>query len=146
MPSRKSVSPTQPNNSTQETSLPSFEGHKGTRYTPFDPLLTIGGKKIGFIVTPCTRCSRGANPRCLSGTCCPCSSCYNEPDPKSLFHDHFKFLGRRIGVDLNEVKTAHLVRKNFKTDMDLVDNTGLNGLMKLWIYQHIILSRMVQPV
>jgi hypothetical protein len=89
-----------------------FEGHKGTRYTPFDPLLTIGGKKIGFIVTPCTRCSRGANPSCLSGTCCPCSSCYNEPDPKSLFHDHFKFLGRRIGVDLNEIKTAHLVRKN----------------------------------
>ena len=29
--------------------------------------------------------------------------------------------------------------------MDLVDNTGLNGLMKLWIYQHIILSRMAWP-
>ena len=29
--------------------------------------------------------------------------------------------------------------------MDLVDNTGLNGLMKLWIYQHIILSRIAWP-
>ena len=37
---------------TRNVSTLPFEGHKGTRYTPFDPLLTIGGKKIGFIVTP----------------------------------------------------------------------------------------------
>ena len=117
-----------------------FKAHKDSRYSPFDPLLTIGGKKINFIVTPCTRCSRGAN--CPTGACCPCSSCHTGPDPKSLFHDHFKFLGRRTGVDLNEIKTTDLVRKKFKADMDLVDNTGLNGLMKLWLYEHFVISRL----
>lgn len=120
-----------------------FERYSDTRYAPYDPLLTIGGKRITFIVTPCTRCSRGAN--CPTGTCCPCSSCHTEPDPKSLFHDHFKFLGRRTGVELNEIKTADLVRKKFKADMDLVDNTGLNGLMKLWLYEHFVISRLSWP-
>jgi hypothetical protein len=115
----------------------------GKKYAPYDPLLTIGGKQISFIVTPCTRCSRGAN--CPTGTCCPCSSCHTDPDPNSLFHDHFKFLGRRTGVELNEIKTADLVRKKFKADMDLVDNTGLNGLMKLWLYKHFVTSRLSWP-
>ena len=114
---------------------------QATDYSPFDPLLTIAGQKIGFMVTQCTRCTRG--PNCPSGSCCSCSSCHTEPNP--LAHDHFKFLGRRIGVSLNEFKTEPFVRKQFKTDIERTNKTGLNGLMKLWLYQHFIISRLSWP-
>ena len=101
-----------------------------TNYTPFDPLLTIAGQKISFMVTSCTRCTRG--PNCPSGSCCTCSSCHAEAEPNSLAHDHFKFLGR-IGGSLNEFKTEPFVRKQFKADIERTNKTGLNGLMKLWL-------------
>ena len=124
------------------TKLP-FEKYLETIYSPFNPLLTIAREKIDFMVTRCTRCTRGVS--CVRGTCCSCSSCHSVPDPKSIAHDHFKFLGRRIGISLDEFKTEDFVRNKFRADIDITNKTGLNGLMKLWLYQHFIVSRLSWP-
>ena len=48
-------------------------------------------------------------------------------------------------VSLNEFKTEPFVRKQFKADIERTNKTGLNGLMKLWLYQHFIISRLSWP-
>ena len=101
------------------TKLP-FEKYQETIYSPFNPLLTIAGEKTNFMVTRCTRCTRVS---CVRGTCCSCSSCHSVPDPNSIAHNHFKFLGRRIGISLDEFKTDHFVRNKFRADIDLTNKT-----------------------
>ena len=51
-------------------------------------------------------------------------------DPKSLEYEHFKELGRFIGVDLKEDKIRAEISRRLNADMDLVNNCGVNGLAK----------------
>ena len=57
------------------------------------------------------------------------------------------FLGRWIPwtVGLSDVKIKAVVERKFFADMDIVNSCGVNGLMKLWLYQHYILSRLAWP-
>jgi len=89
----------------------------GTSYSPFDPNLTIAGEKIKFIINAAL-------------------------DPSSLQYDHFKELGRYISVDLKENKVKREVRKRFLDDMEKVETSGVNGLCKLFLYQHFVVSRL----
>jgi hypothetical protein len=53
-----------------------------------------------------------------------------------LAHDHFKFLGRWIHFSLSEVKVMNFVKATFNAEVLLIERCGVNGLMKLWLYQH----------
>jgi len=89
----------------------------GMSYSPFDPDLKIAGEKIKFIINVAL-------------------------DPNSLQYDHFKELGRFISVDLKENKVKREVRKRFLDDMEKVETSGVNGLCKLFLYQHFVVSRL----
>lgn len=54
---------------------------------------------------------------------------------------HFKFLGRWIGVDLEEQGVQRLISTEYRKLLDKTDALRLDGLIKLWIYQHIILAK-----
>jgi hypothetical protein len=66
-------------------------------------------------------------------------------DPNSLQYDHFKELGRFISVDLKENKIRAEIRKRFLDDMEKVERSGVNGLCKLFLYQHFIVARLSWP-
>ena len=87
-----------------------------TVYCPFDPNLTISGKKMGFITS--------------------------EADPDSLQSDHFKELGRWISVDLSEDKVKKEISKKASNDLEKIELSGVNGLCKLFLYQHFLVSRL----
>jgi hypothetical protein len=96
-----------------------FTPYSDKRYSAFDPLLTIAGEKIRFLV---------------------------DLSIKDEFkQSHFKFLGRWIDVSLQENKIEDRVKEMFQEDMKLVRNSKLNGFMKLWIYQFYILARLAWP-
>jgi hypothetical protein len=58
---------------------------------------------------------------------------------------HFKFLGRWIHPSITETTVKDRVRSIFEAEMTLVDNTKINGFMKLWLYQHHVLQHMTWP-
>ena len=74
-----------------------YERYGETQYFACDPALVIDEEPLKFIVSV-------AN------------------DPKSLEYDHFKELGRFIGVDLKEDKIRAEVSLRLNADMDLVNN------------------------
>ncbi len=82
-----------------------FERYASTIYCPYDPNLTIDGVKLKFIVDVAA-------------------------DPSSLQYDHFKELGRFIDLKEDKMKTA--IRRRLFSDMDLVEQRGVNGLYKLF--------------
>ena len=92
-----------------------YERYGETQYCAYDPALSIDGKPLKFIVDVAK-------------------------DPKSLEYDHFKELGRFIGVDLKGDKIREISRR-LNADMDLVNNCGVNGLAKFFIYEHAIVPR-----
>ena len=94
-----------------------YTRHNTNVYTPFDPELTIAGEKIRFIVNVAA-------------------------DPNSLQSDHPKELGRFISVDINEEKVKQEIRRRMFSDMDLIETCGVNGLCKLFLYQHFVISRL----
>src|SRR3954466_15395564 len=89
----------------------------GTVYCPFDRNLTIAGKKIRFIVDP-------------------------EADPDSIQSDHFKELGRWISVDLSEDKMKAEIGKRVSQDLEKLELSGVNGLQKLFLYEHFLVNRL----
>lgn len=98
------------------TSSKGFTPIDDTVYAPYDPLLTIGGESIKFILHR------------------------DEQDP--FKKDHFKFLGRWISYRLNELEVQNLVKEKFLLLMSTIDNSPVNGLMKLWMYQFGVLGRL----
>ena len=97
-----------------------YTKYNTTVYSAFDPLLTIAGEAIKFVVDPS-----------------------NKSHPLSA--DHFKFLGRWLAVSSEEGDVKKHVRRCFLRDIALVDKCGANGLMKLWLYPHYILARLAWP-
>ena len=97
-----------------------YERYGDTQYCTYDPALLIDGEPQKFIVNVAK-------------------------DPKSLEYDHFKELGRFIGVDLKEDKIRAEISRRLNAYMDLVNNCGVNGLAKLFIYEHAIVPRISWP-
>jgi hypothetical protein len=96
-----------------------FVAIKDTIYSPYDPKLTIAGQPIQFILDPSNK------------------------DPfKSR---HFKFLGRWISVDVNETQIQTFVKDEFLRVMNLIECDVVNGLMKAWMYQFGVLTRLTWP-
>ena len=94
-----------------------YERYGKTIYCPYDPNLVIGPDKLKFIVNVAA-------------------------DPNSLQFDHFKELGRWISVDLKEDKIKKEIRKRLQADIELVENSAVNGLCKLYLYEHFIVRRL----
>jgi len=89
-----------------------YERYGDTQYCAYDPALAIAGEyNLKFIVNVAK-------------------------DPKSLEYDHFKELGRWIGVDLKEDKIKAEISRRLNADMSIVEGSGVNGLSKLYIYEH----------
>ncbi len=90
-----------------------YERYGSTIYCPYDPELTIGGERLKFIVNAAA-------------------------DKSSLQYDHFKELGRFISVDLKEDKVKTEIRRRLLNDMETVASCGVNGLCKLFLYEHFV--------
>lgn len=91
-----------------------------SRYAPFDPGVSISGKKMRFMLDVAV-------------------------DKSSIKRDHFKFLGRWISISLSEEKVKATVKAAFKSDLETIEGSKVNGLMKLWLYQHYALAHLSWP-
>ena len=92
---------------------------KNTSYSPFNPNLTIGGQHIQFILDP------------------------SQEDPfKAL---HFKFLGRWIHPLAKEKDSKIKIRASFTEKMSRINESLVNGYMKLWLYQFYALAHLSWP-
>jgi hypothetical protein len=89
-----------------------------TVYSAYDPLLTIAGQPIAFLLNPSIPGFKGR---------------------------HFKFLGRWISGSLTEREVKEKVRLEYLDLMSTVEKSNINGLMKLWIYQHYIIAKISWP-
>ena len=87
-----------------------------TIYSAYDPMLLIDGEPLMFIENIKTERKR-----------------------------HFKFLGRWISADLNDEAPKRDFATEFFGWLALVDKDLINGLMKLWVYQHYIISSPLGP-
>jgi len=96
-----------------------FKPVTDTIYSPFDPGLKINGQPMRFILN------------------------LNEPDPFKA--EHFKFLGRWIHYFLSEHKIKLKIWDTIMGDFCTVDQSLVNGFMKLWIYQFYLLSHLSWP-
>jgi hypothetical protein len=92
-----------------------------TKYSAFDPMLTLNGITMGSLANP------------GSG-------------PSKLLKRVFKFLGLRIHVSLSDEPLYEDVRELFVKDLSTVNSSHVNGLMKLWLYQFYILARLAWPL
>ena len=59
---------------------------------------------------------------------------------------HFKFLGRHVHYNLSESEIKDKIFNAFVEDVGFVKSSRVNGLMKLWLYQHYILYRLTWPL
>ena len=88
-----------------------------TIYSAYDPMLLIDGQPLQFIM-----------------------------DIKKGRLHQFKFLGRWLSASLNDQE----MKKQFTIDwfkwLTLVDKDAINGLMKLWVYQHYIIAKSSWPL
>ena len=78
-------------------------------FAPFDPCLTIDGQPIRYIINP------------------------QEKDPFKA--EHFKFLGRCTCPLLKEKDIQIKLQLCLKEDLQLIEDSKVNCLMKLWLYQ-----------
>ena len=100
-----------------------YKKHKDVKYAPFDPVIFIGGKKMRFIF----------------------DEDKSDDATVTLLRDHFKFLGRWISIDLNEIKIQTFIRARFLKEVEIIDRSNVTGFMKLWLYQHYLLSHLAWP-
>lgn len=100
-----------------------FQPLTSTIYSPFDPGIIISGKRMKFIFDP----SHTSDPAI------------------SLKRDHFKFLGRWISIELNESKVKIFILAQFRKELKLINKSKVNGIMKLWLYQHYLLAHLAWP-
>ena len=54
---------------------------------------------------------------------------------------HFKFLGRWITPIPSNTALKEWVTRQFEKDMQVVDAIAANGIVKAWIYQHLVIPR-----
>jgi len=102
------------------TSQAGYKPVSDTIYSAYDPLLLINGEPLNFI--------DGIN-------------------SKDEFQaGHFKFLGRWMSADLDDAATKRKFKADFFKWMSIVDKDLVNGLMKLWIYQHYIIGKSSWPL
>ena len=96
-----------------------FVPFSNTKFSPFDAKLTIGGEPMQFIVNL---------------------------QKKDLFEQtHFKFLGRWLNSNLDELAIKEKVKQSFINLLVLTDQQPINGLMKLWLYQFYLLAKLSWP-
>ena len=91
-----------------------------TIYSAYDPLLLIDGEPLNFI--------EAINSK------------------HEFLARHFKFLGRWISSDLDDEATKRKFKADFFNWLALVDKDLVNGLMKLWIYQHYVIAKASWPL
>ena len=65
-----------------------------------------------------------------------------EANPDSVQSDHFKELGRWISVDLSEDKMKAEIGRRVSQDLEKLELSGVNGLSKLFLYEHFLVSRL----
>lgn len=95
--------------------------HEGLSYSPFDPELIIAGEPMKYILNSVAKMGSEAT--------------------LSFKDKHFKFLGRYIHYYLQETEIKGEILSKFVKDVETANNSPVNGLMKLWLYQFYILSR-----
>ena len=52
-----------------------------------------------------------------------------------------KFLGHWIYVDLDKSETRNMIETKIKQLFTKFDELAINGIMKCWVYNHLILSK-----
>lgn len=128
--------------------------HQDATYSPFDPKLTIAGQPMIYIFNDTAdKAARDAETRLRAAQ--------NEAEKQELTklrdeavmnakavsfkNKHFKFLGRHIHYNLSESEIKEKIFDDFAKDVKAVKETPVNGLIKLWLYQHGIIYRLTWP-
>ena len=88
-------------------------------YAPFDPGLLIDGQPVQFIVNPSVKDPFKAN--------------------------HFKFLGRWLNPLIYENDLKKKINTLLTEDINIIENSKVNGFMKLWLYQFYCLAHLSWP-
>ena len=102
------------------TSRELYKPISDTMYSAFDPCLVIDNQPIRFLINP------------------------KEEDV--FKSEHFKFLGRWInGRNLSEEHIKTRVKTALLQDFSLIEQSKINGFMKLWLYQFYVLSHLSWP-
>ena len=102
-------------------------------YSPFDPELSIDGTRMAFILNP------ELDPKTVDLDPKPGEPLFD----KDMFEkSHFKFLGRQIHFFVKEKGIQRLIENKFQKDIETVDKSLVNGIMKAWLYQFYVLSRL----
>ena len=96
-----------------------FEAYNQTKYSAFDPKIIIDDQAVKFIV--------------------------DLTKDDEFCRRHFKFLGMWIHVNLSEEEVMKKVFASLKDDIELIDKSKVDGLMKLWLYQFYVLSHLAWP-
>jgi hypothetical protein len=90
-----------------------------TLYSAFNPNLIIKGEPVRFIM---------------------------DQKMKPGLERHFKFLGRWINSKLSNKQVKQNIRKCLMADLALIEEKShVNGVMKLWMYQHQVITRIAWP-
>jgi hypothetical protein len=97
-----------------------YDKYHNTKYSAFNPNVSISGAFMRFVFD-------------------------ETKEEGDLLRDHFKFLGRWISIDLTEFQVRQMVRTIFDEEIKLIGKTKLTGFMKLWLYQHYLLSHLAWP-
>jgi hypothetical protein len=94
-----------------------YEPVHDTIYSAYNPMLEIDGESLTFIEDIVKGRAR-----------------------------HFKFLGRWMSTDLDDGEPKRKFAADFFSWLTLVDKDLINGLMKLWVYQHYIIPKSSWPL
>ena len=98
----------------------------GVIYSPFDPKITIAGQPMNFILD--------------------LEKLKSENIADRFKGKHFKFLGRFIHFYLDEKEIMAKILDAFKEDVEKVEGSDVNGMMKMWLYEFGILRRLTWPL
>lgn len=89
------------------------------QYSVFDAKLVIKGEPVHFI--------------------------HNPANPDAFKQRHFKFLGRYIDASVTETRMQQKVKEDLLRYLNICERDSVNGLCKLWLYQHHIINYMAWP-
>lgn len=120
-------------------------------YSPFDPKLTIAGVPMKYILdTTADKALQDAEIQLQAAQNAieveiltkTRDAAAAKAKTASFKNKHFKFLGRHIHYFLSEADIKEKVYQDFVADVETVNRSRVNGLMKLWLYQHGIIYRL----
>ena len=115
-------------------------------YSSFDLELSISGKAIKFMLQDPTEVLRRVKSFKSAIPEHVLDKIRDFVTDSGFADTHFKFVGRQIHYFLLERGVKGKIRTDFQADLQLIDESLVNGFQKLWLYQFRALQRLSWPL